>query len=170
MLEVRSARPDDLPVLTIAWHEAGLWRPEELHSRPSVEEALGRTDLARYRWDPTREGDVAVVAVVDGEGIGGAWARLFPNDDPGYGFVDDATPELGIGVVGAWRGRGVGRALLSALLVDLGRAGHRQVSLSVEVDNPSRLLYRQLGFLQVGQEDDGSAVTMLRGTGARTVR
>lgn len=169
MFEIREAEPTDLSILTTAWHEAALWRPEHLDTRPSVEEALGIADLARYRWDPDRLGDVAVVAVVDGEGVGGAWARLFPADDRGYGFVDEATPELGIGVVRKWHGRGVGRALLSALLVEAALAGHAQLSLSVEIDNPSRFLYHQLGFREVAREDDGSAVTLLRSTSAQSL-
>lgn len=167
-VEVRTATPADLPTLTTAWHEAALWRPDEVATRPTVDEALAIADLARYRWDPDRPGDVAVVAVVDGIGVGGAWARLFPADDPGYGFVDEQTPELGIGVARAWHRRGIGRALLSALLVEAALAGHERLSLSVEVDNPSRFLYRQLGFVQVAVEPDGSAVTMIRATTAST--
>lgn len=165
MLHVRTATPADLPTLTVAWHEAGLWRPEGLATRWSIDEALQHEDLARYRWDPDRPGDVAVVAVLDGVGVGGAWARLFPADAPGYGFVDATTPELGIGVVRDHHGRGIGRALLAALLVEAGNAGYEQLSLSVEVDNPSRFLYAQLGFVEVGAEPDGSAITMLRATG-----
>lgn len=165
---VRTATGADLATLTTAWHEAALWRPDQLATRPTVEEALAIADLARYRWDPGRPGDVAVVATVDGTGVGGAWARLFTAADPGYGFVDEQTPELGIGVDRAWHGRGIGRALLSALLVEAALAGHGRLSLSVEVDNPSRHLYRQLGFEQVAAEPDGSAVTMVRTTTLRT--
>lgn len=161
---VRTAVRADLPTLTMAWHEAGLWRPEHLATRPSVDEALRIEDLARYRWDPDRPGDVAVVATIGGDGVGGAWARLFPASAPGYGFVDEDTPELGIGVDRAWHGRGLGRLLLSALLVAASLAGHARVSLSVEVDNPARRLYRQLGFEEVAAEADGSAVTMRRRT------
>ena len=62
-------------------------------------EVLRRPDLVRYvsRWP--QSGDlavVAVVAVVDEE-IGAAWLRHFTPDDPGYGFVDAATPDLSVG-------------------------------------------------------------------------
>ncbi|MGW7072581.1 hypothetical protein ACWGII_29645 [Streptomyces sp. NPDC054855] len=41
--------------------------------------------------------------------------RFFTEDEPAYGFVHADIPELAIGVVADWRGRGVGRALLRAL-------------------------------------------------------
>ena len=48
------------------------------------------------------------------------------------------------------RRHGVGRALLGAALSDAASEGFAAMSLSVEPDNPSRLLYEQLGFVQVG--------------------
>jgi GNAT superfamily N-acetyltransferase len=164
VLEVRTATEADLPTLTTAWHEAAFWRLDERDERPAIDEALGIPDIRRYLWEPGRSGEVAVAAVADGEGIGGAWARLFPGDDPGYGFVDEETPELGIGVRDGWRGRGVGTALLATLLIEAAQAGHERLSLSVEVDNPSRHLYRKLGFRDVATAD--GATTMVRSTAA----
>jgi ribosomal protein S18 acetylase RimI-like enzyme len=48
------------------------------------------------------------------------------------------------------RRHGVGRALLGAALSEAESKGFTAVSLSVEPDNPSRVLYGQLGFVQVG--------------------
>lgn len=165
MFEVRTATAADLPTLTTAWHEAAFWRPDQLDRRPDIETALGIAEVRRYLWEPEREGDIAVVATVEGAGVGGAWARRFPVEEPGYGFVDETTPELGVGVVRGWRGRGIGRALLSALLVEAAEHDYEQLSLSVEWDNPSRHLYQQLGWRDVGIVDD--AFTMIRPTRAR---
>lgn len=63
---------------------------------------------------------------------------------------DDRTPELGIAVVADQRRRGVGRGLLAAALSEAASEGFAAISLSVEPDNPSRMLYEQLGFVQVG--------------------
>ncbi len=69
-------------------------------------------------------------------------------------------PELIIGVNSVWRSRGVGRALLQAL-VDAARAeGHGRLALSVEHDNFARSLYRDEGFATVAT--DGSRDTMVR--------
>jgi ribosomal-protein-alanine N-acetyltransferase len=53
-------------------------------------------------------------------------------------------------VVADRRRRGVGRALVGAALSDAASEGFAAISLSVEPDNPSRLLYAQFGFVQVG--------------------
>ncbi len=60
-----------------------------------------------------------------------------------------------------WRGRGVGGALLDALCSGLAEAGVASVSLSVEVDNPSRRLYLRSGFVDHGWV--GGTFTMIRG-------
>ena len=59
-----------------------------------------------------RPGDNAVVAIDEFQPVGAAWYRLFEQDEPGYGFVDEETPELTIAVVPSRRGRGLGEELL----------------------------------------------------------
>jgi ribosomal protein S18 acetylase RimI-like enzyme len=80
-------------------------------------------------------------------------------DDPGYGFVDATTPEVTIGVVPSWRGRGIGRRLLVALLDAACSDGHAALSLSVEEDNDALRLYESVGFRPV--ERVGNAWTMV---------
>jgi len=80
-------------------------------------------------------------------------------DDPGYGFVDAQTPEITIGVVPSWRGKGVGRRLLTALIDVAGADSHSALSLSVEEDNYAFRLYESLGFRTVGRV--GNAWTMV---------
>ena len=63
-----------------------------------------------------RPGDTAVIALLDGFPVGAAWFRLFKETAPGYGFVDEQTPELAVAVVPNARGKGVGSALLASLL------------------------------------------------------
>ena len=78
---------------------------------------------------------------------------------PGYGFVDEETPELAVAVVPNARGKGVGTALLTALL-DRARAdGYAALSLSVDRANEGAIaLYEQHGF-EPGRGDRDS-VTM----------
>ncbi len=72
------------------------------------------------------------------------------------------VPELSIGVTGAARGRGVGRALLNALLKLAREQGHRALSLSVDRQNPARRLYEHMGFRDAGvSAPTDTSVTMI---------
>lgn len=86
---------------------------------------------------------------------------MLPESDPGYGFVDAATPELSMGVVRAWRGRDVVFHLLDALIVAAREQGLVFLSLSVEPDKHARRLYERVGFRQV-DEVSGSLTMFLR--------
>jgi ribosomal protein S18 acetylase RimI-like enzyme len=104
----------------------------------------------------SREGDDAVVACDDAIPVGAAFCRRFGADDRSYGWVSADVPEVGMAVVPASRGKGIGRAMLTALL-----ERHPTMSLSVDVDNVgARALYESLGFAVV--RPDGTSVTMLR--------
>jgi len=116
--------------------------------------------LARYVENWGRSGDVALIATETGHRVGAAWFRLFKEAAPGYGFVDERTPELAIAVVPNARGKGVGTALLEALLRDARAAGYPTISLSVDRANAGAIeLYGRHGFEQVAEDED--SVTML---------
>ncbi|MGI8793200.1 MAG: GNAT family N-acetyltransferase [Acidimicrobiales bacterium] len=87
------------------------------------------------------------------------WWRFFSDHDPGYGFVDGATPEVSIGVVADARGQGCGTLLLRALIEEARRKAVPALSLSVEVDNPAGALYERLGFVTIGRV--GGSLTMV---------
>ena len=70
----------------------------------------------RYVHNWGRPGDAGVVAFQGTNAYGAAWYRLFPRREPGFGFVDEGTPELTIAVVPSHRGNGAGAELLAALL------------------------------------------------------
>jgi GNAT superfamily N-acetyltransferase len=116
--------------------------------------------LARYVDNWGRAGDLAVVAHETGNRVGAAWLRRFPASAPGYGFVDEQTPELSIAVVPSRRGHGSGQELLDALLDAAREAGHAQVSLSVEAGSPAVAFYERNGFEHVGESRGG--LVMLR--------
>jgi GNAT superfamily N-acetyltransferase len=110
--------------------------------------------VSRYVRGWGRRGDTAVIALVDGFPVGAAWYRLFPPAEPGYGFVDEQTPELAIAVVPSKRGHGIGDELLDSLLEKAQAAGYKRLSLSVEPGNPARKLYERHGFQVVDEGDD----------------
>ena len=103
-------------------------------------------ELKRYISNWQHPEDIGFVAVTDGQVIGAAWARRWSSDSPGYGFVDEDTPELSIAVLPEYRGRGVGTRLLSRLLQELRDLGTASVSLSVDLRNPAVRLYERFGF------------------------
>jgi GNAT superfamily N-acetyltransferase len=100
--------------------------------------------LARYTENWGREGDVAVIAMEGGHRLGAAWLRLFPASAPGYGFVDEQTPELTISVVPSRRRHGLGQELLDALLERAREAGFAAVAF-----------YERNGFVEVGESHGG---------------
>ena len=114
--------------------------------------------IGRYVDGWGRPGDTALLAIEGGHRIGAGWFRLFREAAPGYGFVDDETPELTIAVVPSRRGRGLGKELLAGLLAQAREDGFAAVSLSVEPDNPALHLYERSGFAKVGER--GGALVM----------
>ena len=107
--------------------------------------------LERYVAGWGRPGDTALVAIDEFQPVGVAWYRLFPEDEPGYGFVDEDTPELTIAIVPSRRGKGLGEQLLTALLDQARVEGRKEISLSVEPDNPAIRLYEHHGFAKAGE-------------------
>ena len=112
-----------------------------------IQKALRDRELARYWRGWGRPGDLGVVAESESVGfpIGCAWVRLFSPDEAGADFVGEDIPELGIGVVAAHRGKGVGSRVLRELL-DRCRTRFSGVCLSVRRDNPAIRLYERFGF------------------------
>lgn len=102
----------------------------------------------------TRRGDLGFV-VEDKQTVGAAWVRRLTSDDPGYGYVDNNTPELSMAIVPGQRGRGIGTALLERLVGQVPRC-----SLSVDDRNRALALYERSGFVVV--DGAGHSLTMLR--------
>jgi GNAT superfamily N-acetyltransferase len=102
--------------------------------------------LARYVDGWGRPGDTVLIAMDGGHRVGAGWYRLFRESAPGYGFVDERTPELTIAVVPGRRGEGIGQELLAGLVERARDAGYRAVSVSVEKDHPEIRIYEDAGF------------------------
>lgn len=131
-------------------------------AEPPSRDVLLQPEIRRYLQDWGRPHDSGFVAVdpVTSNPIGAVWLRLLTGGRRGYGYVDDATPELTIAVVPECRGKGIGTRLLSHLLRD-SESRHPSLSLSVSPDNPALRLYRRLGFETVGI--CGTSLVMKRG-------
>lgn len=155
---IRQAGPQDVHFLKDMLRHAYYWRAT------TVPES-GEPPVQRYveRWG--RPGDTALVAIQDFQPVGAAWYRLFRAENPGYGFIDEETPELSIAVVPSKRGSGLGSELLEALMAKARADGYAAISLSVEKDNPAVALYERHGFERV-REDDGAYTMRAALTGA----
>jgi GNAT superfamily N-acetyltransferase len=93
-----------------------------------------------------RPGDAALIAIDDGHRLGAGWYRLFRASEPGYGFVDEETPELTVAVVPGRRGEGIGHELLRALVERAGSEGFPGLSASIQRSHPEVSLFEQEGF------------------------
>lgn len=111
--------------------------PEDIRANP---------DLIGYIEGWRDAGRCGVVAELDGDPIGAAWLRAFNEADrtnPVY--VDGTTPELAIAVVPGHEGRGIGTAMIEALVAEA-RGRFPAIVLSSRVENPAVSLYERLGF------------------------
>ena len=141
---VRRGGAQDVRFLRDMLHHAYYWKERKPDAGP------GPVQLYVKAWG--RPGDTAMIALLDGFPVGAAWFRLFKATVPGYGFVDEQTPELAVAVVPNARGNGVGSALLVSLLDRARVNGYNAVSLSVDRHNERAIaLYEQYGFGQVGE-------------------
>ena len=114
---------------------------------PFPREILTKPEVKHYYDDfGKHQADTAVVAEVGGKLLGAAWARILGGKTPGYGHLDEETPELAIAVRAEARGSGTGTALLRALQNALYEKGYRALSLSVQKENRAAGLYHRLGF------------------------
>jgi ribosomal protein S18 acetylase RimI-like enzyme len=119
----------------------------------------GSPDITHYFSDFPGERDFGLVDVDNETPRSLAWLAYLPENHPGYGFVDADTPELSITTFEAYRGQGLGTALLEQLLDEARSRRVRAISLSVEDDNRARHLYERTGFVVVGR--NGGSDTML---------
>lgn len=143
-MNLRSLIPSDQPILWVmlmhAAHESNLEHVKQL------------PELARYGQDWGKGGDCGYGAFVQDNAVGAAWVRLFPQNEPGYGFVSEDIPELAIAVLPEYRGQGIGTRLLQSLLVEVKKT-HPGLSLSVRSGNQAIALYKRLGFKPVDQTE-----------------
>jgi ribosomal protein S18 acetylase RimI-like enzyme len=126
--------------------------------RPS-KDIIYEPHIAKYLEEWGRYGDVGFIAVDNNDKpIGSITSRFFHEDNKGYGYVDESTPEFGLAILPEYRGKGIGAALLKRLLEEVESRDIKCISLSVDPNNPAIKLYKKFGFVEVGLE--GTSVTM----------
>lgn len=103
--------------------------PDDVRTKP---------EYTHYTRLIAERGDFGVVAEIDGEVAGVAWAVFLTITDAGYGFVDEQTPELSLWASADHRRLGIGRKLLYALIAEATARSRAQISLSVEAGNHAK--------------------------------
>lgn len=157
--DLRDAATQDAAFIESMALAAANWSSDR---QKSLDQLRSEPDLHHYAAGWPRGGDMGVIAIDSTEcPIGAVWLRRFAPDDRGYGYVSADVPELSIGVVDGWRGRGVGRALMRAQVRQARNRGIHTLSLSVERANPAAGLYLSEGWLvvQSGRDSDTMVLT-----------
>lgn len=143
---IRKIRPEEHDLLREFLYQA-IYLPDGVD--PSPRSVVDLPELQVYIADfGTRPGDHCIVAEAAGKVVGAAWCRIMED----YGHIDNSTPSLAISLLPEYRGRGIGTQLLNALLFLLRENGYRQVSLSVQKENPALRLYQRTGFRIVAEK------------------
>jgi ribosomal protein S18 acetylase RimI-like enzyme len=136
-------------------YEAIYWRALAQGNAPSFE----AVNNASADWGE-RDGDVAVVALVESIPAGAAWYRFYTDDNCIRGYIEDTIPVVVIAVQRDYRRQGIGKHLLEWLIDHASTHNIHKISLMVSKDNHALHLYRKCGFLDYA--DTGDSLLMLR--------
>jgi len=154
---IRDLDQSETGILKTMLYNAIFIPPEEVKPPPEIIEL---PEIAVYIKDFGREGDICLVAEIEGVIAGAVWTRLFTAGAQGYGFIAPEIPELSMSVLEQYRRQGIGTMLLAGMLKKLASKGFRQVSLSVDLANYAYRMYRKQGCEDYARHDE--SMTMLR--------
>jgi L-amino acid N-acyltransferase len=137
---VRPARKDDAEAMREIYNEA-------VRTTTATFDTVPRSLSAQRAWIGEHDARHPVLVAELGDSVVG-WAALSPwSDRKAY----DGTAETSVYVGSEWRGRGVGRALVSAILAEAARREFHTLLARIAVGNPvSRTLHVSAGFKSVG--------------------
>jgi GNAT superfamily N-acetyltransferase len=129
-------------------------------SSPIDKSIIFQPELYSYVKDFGQEHDLGFIIESDSKPVGAVWTRLFTDEQKGYGFVDNETPELSMAINSEFRNQGYGTQLLEKMLLKLQELGYKKVSLSVDKRNFAYQLYLKFGFQD--HQIDGNTVAMVK--------
>lgn len=161
---LRESTITDLQFMREMLYEAVFWRTNP--DKPSFEESLSDPGLniALVDWG-LRNGDTAVIALVDSKPAGAAWYRFFSDENQIRGYIDETIPVIVIAVHNKYRRQGIGEKMIGWLIDQALNNNIEQISLMASKDNYALRLYRKCGFLEY--EDRGDSLLMLRKIGPK---
>ena len=147
---IRPLTSEDENILWEMLYHAVAAKPGDTPSRDVVQQP----ELARYVAGWGRDGDRGFVAhdAESGKPFAAAWLRLPVGEHKGFGYVDEATPELAFAVHPQHRNRGIATSLLTQLVRST--PDEAAISLSKAAGNPALRLYERFGFRVVHRSGD----------------
>lgn len=147
-VSIRPATADDVDFMWEMLYEAVHWPPDNPEPKPPQAEIFAIPEMSHYLEGWGRPDDVGFIAEddVSGERLGAVWHRRMTSENPGYGFVDEETPEIGLAVAPGSRGGGIGGRMVNTIIESARSSGYEALSLSVERANPAVHLYERHGF------------------------
>lgn len=149
---------DDDQFLREMLFEAVFWSRKD--DRPSLDEGLSY-DYTKHILENfgKREGDLAVIAEIDGVKAGAVFLRYWNDDVNMRGYISKDIPVLVIGVAAAYRRQGIGGKLIESIKETAQKNHITKISLCVTKSNVAYQLYVKQNFKIV--EDIGSSYHML---------
>ncbi len=154
---IRELEVYDYPFLEDFLFEA-IYVPEG--SPPLDKSIIFYPELYSYVKDFGQKHDLGFIIESDRKPVGAIWMRLFSEEQKGYGFVDNETPELSMAINADFRNQGFGKKLLEKMFLKLQESGYKQVSLSVDKRNFAYQLYLKCGFEE--RQIEGNTVVMIK--------
>jgi len=156
---LRKSQDSDMPFLKEMLYEAVFWRPNP--NKPSFEDGFSNPGVsnALVGWGE-RDGDIAVIALVDSIPAGAAWYRFYTDDNSIRGYINETIPAIAIAVHKNYRRQGIGEKMMAWLIDHASKHSIIEISLMVSKDNHAVNLYRKCGFLEYA--DKGDSILMLR--------
>jgi phosphinothricin acetyltransferase len=137
---IRKAEFSDLPRITEIYNQAVV-------NTTATMDTEKRTEIEGKRWFQQHEGKYPVL-VAEWGGTFAGWGSLSPwSDRIGY----SRTVELSFYVREEFRGKGIGKKLMEALLAEGARYGFHSILSRITSDNQVSLgIHRIFGFREVG--------------------
>lgn len=153
-MTVRRARPGDADA--VARVHVQSWREAYLDLLPHDEIAARTLEARRALWTAVIETQTEDTPVFVGEADGAvaAFGKAGPQRTEELRAMGHTGEVWSLYALRAVHGRGLGRALMGAMLGALAARGHASAALWVLASSPSRGFYRHLGGVEVLEGED----------------
>ena len=122
---IRQLLPSEINFLMEMFYEA-IFVPDG--EKPFDKSIIHHPQLEKYTYHWGKEHDLAFIAETKREKVGLIWTRLFTRKNPGFGYFDDSTPELGMAVKPDYRNKGIGCMLLIRFFREMEKRGYKNWS------------------------------------------